>query len=309
MKVLVTGGAGFIGSTTVDRLLESGHFVRVLDNFSTGKRENLPDSPYLEIIEGDILDTEVLNRAMDGMTHVLHLAAMVSVIESINDPVHCARDNALGFVTVADSARRAGIQRMVYASSAAVYGLTEKLPIAETDPTQPISFYGLDKLYDDRSAALFSRLFGMSMLGMRYFNVYGPRQDPKSPYAGVISKFIQAIDDGQALTVFGDGLQTRDYIYVDDIARANVAALERSGITGVCNVATGRVSTLLELIDILKTHLGRSIDVNHVAPREGEARFAEADISRLTQQLHFHAQVELTDGIRILLNSMGLVTR
>lgn len=307
MRVLVTGGAGFIGSTTIDQLLSAGHFVRVLDNFSTGKRENLPDSSQLEIIEGDILNASLVKKSLNGMTHVLHLAAMVSVMESINNPVRSSRDNALGFTTVVSAAQEAGIERMVYASSAAVYGVPQKLPISENDPANPISFYGLDKLYDDRSAALFSNLFGMSLLGMRYFNVYGPRQDPKSPYAGVISKFIQAINDGEPLTVFGDGYQTRDYIYVEDIARANVAALMHPEVKGVCNVATGHTSTLLDLIAILEKLLQRPVQVNYLPPREGEARFTEAEIERLNKELQVYAQVDLVDGLSALLKSLRLL--
>ena len=307
MLVLVTGGAGFIGSHTVDRLLAEGFNVRVLDNFSTGKRENLPSSDQVEIIEGDITDACVVDQAMQGVSGVIHLAALVSVIESINHPIVSCRDNALGFVQIVEAARKYQVSRIVYASSAAVYGLSERLPIAETDKTEPISFYGLDKLYDDMSAKLYHNLFGLSMLGMRYFNVYGSRQDPKSPYAGVISKFLDTILADRCLTVFGDGLQTRDYVHVSDVAWANVEALKKPQVTGVCNVATGKSISLNELIGTMESRLGRKLATDYLPAREGEAKFAEAVTERLNHELGIVARMSLIDGLSQLMIEAGCI--
>ena len=221
MKVLVTGGAGFIGSHTVEGLLEADARVRVLDNLSTGKRSNLPPHKHLDIQVGDIRNPNDVAMAMQGITHVLHLAAQVSVQASVESPPTSCSQNILGFVNVLHAARQQKVKRFVYASSAAVYGIPESVPLAENAELKPISPYGLEKYVNEQYATLFHSLYGFPSLGLRYFNVFGPRQDPKSPYAGVISKFIERISEQRPLTVFGDGLQTRDFIFVKDIARAN----------------------------------------------------------------------------------------
>src|SRR5690242_10747227 len=220
MRVVVTGGAGFIGSHTVEALLATGTEVVVFDNFSTGTMQNLPRAePGIAIVEGDIRSQEDCARAMAGATHVLHLAAQVSVVASVERPGDSCALNVLGFVNVLDAARRANVCRVVYASSAAVYGVPAVLPLSEDAALAPISPYGLEKCVDEQYAQLFSRLYGIQTLGLRYFNVYGPRQDPRSPYAGVIAKFCAAVNSRAALSVFGDGLQTRDFVFVKDIAR------------------------------------------------------------------------------------------
>ena len=202
MKVLVTGGAGFIGSHTVEALLEAGANVRVLDNFSTGKQENLPDHPNLETRSGDIQDRQIVDQSMEGVTHVLHLAAQVSVQASLEAPSVSCGINILGFVQVLASAHARQVQRFVYASSAAVYGSPAGLPVSEQDPVQPLSPYGLEKSVNDQYAGLYRSLFGFPALGLRYFNVFGPRQDPHSPYAGVISKFIYSVQKGAPMLIF-----------------------------------------------------------------------------------------------------------
>ncbi len=306
MHILVTGGAGFIGSNTVDLLLERGHSVRVLDNFYSGKRDNLRAHAALEVMEGDIRDVPTVERAMADITHVLHLAAQVFVPTSIAQPVMSGSVNVTGFLNVLDAARRLGNKRVVYASSAAVYGLATDLPLTEASPPMALSPYALEKLIDDQYAQLFAQLYGVSACGLRYFNVYGPRQDPRSPYSGVISKFCSVIAAGERLCVFGDGLQTRDFVSVRDVARANLAALE-SDIVGVVNVATGQSVTLLQLIRALGDVVGRELPVDHAPSRPGEVRLSEVTPTRLREALHITDSLPLRDGLTALLRSLGIV--
>lgn len=302
MKVLVTGGAGFIGSHTVDRLLRQRAKVRVLDDFSAGRRENLPDHKALEIVAGDVRDAATLVAALRGITHVLHLAAQVSVQESIERPVNSASHNILAFVGLLDAARRANVFRVVYASSAAVYGIPERLPLDETAVPDPVSPYGLEKWVDDRYASLYRRQHGLSSLGLRYFNVYGPRQDPASQYAGVISKFVARARRGQALDVFGDGLQTRDFVYVGDIAEVNARALAAS-TTGVLNVATGTSVTLMDLVGGLSEVFGRRLPVNHLPVRGGDIVHSAARNDALRQAIGFVPATPLTAGLAALVRA------
>jgi len=205
-KVLITGGAGFIGSHTADILMEQGIAVRVLDNLSSGHRHNLPDEhPLLEFIQGDICDAPTVKQAMQGVSHCLHLAAQVSVVASLEDPEFSAQQNIVGYVNVLDACRTRGVSRLVYASSAAIYGEPPELPLSEEVASKQLSPYGLEKKINEDYADLYHRLYQFSSLGMRFFNVYGPRQDPRSPYAGVIALFVDRIRDSQAITVFGDG--------------------------------------------------------------------------------------------------------
>lgn len=272
MKILVTGGAGFIGSHTVERLLAEGHNVVVLDNCSSGKRENLPEDSNLAIISGDVRNRDAVKAATNGMDAVLHLAAQVSVSASIDNPIASCEHNVMGFLNVLDSSFRAGVKRFVYASSAAVYGMPKELPLNESSPINAISPYGLEKLIDDQYAGLYRTLYNYSTLGLRYFNAYGPRQDAASPYAGVISKFVSALKLSQPLTMLGDGKQTRDFIYVDDIAKINVMTLK--GIeTGVCNIGTGASVTLLEMISAVAGVSGISPKINFGSAVAGDIRF------------------------------------
>lgn len=302
-KVLVTGGAGFIGSHTVDLLLEQGIPVRVLDNLTSGHRSNLPDShSLLEFVEGDITSGPTVESAMNDVSHCLHLAAQVSVEASMQDPLHSAMQNIVGFVTVLDAAKRAGLKRLVYASSAAVYGDPSEIPLRESARKQQLSPYGLEKQVDEEYADLYQRVHGLSSLGMRFFNVYGPRQDPKSPYAGVIALFVDRISGGEKLAVFGDGLQTRDFVYVGDVARANVAALS-SQATGACNIGTGNQVTLLDLIDILSSITGNRCDVSFQPPREGDIKHSLASVDIMNRVLEVTARVSMEKGLASLLQS------
>ena len=305
MRVLVTGGAGFIGSHSVDLLLAQGHQVRVLDNLASGKRDNLADHPALELRVGDIRDAETVADAFEGVDAVLHLAAQVFVPTSIEQPAFSGSVNIAGFVNVLDAARRAGVRRFAYASSAAVYGVPDALPVSEATPPSALSPYALEKLVNDQYARLFNELYGMSTCGLRYFNVYGPRQDPRSAYSGVISKFCERVAAEAPLTVFGDGLQTRDFIAVADVARANLAALTGT-TTGVVNVATGTSVTLLQLIEALGALVGRSLVVDHAAPRPGEVRDSSVSPARLAHDLGVPAQSTLEQGLRSLLSSLGV---
>jgi UDP-glucose 4-epimerase len=304
-KVLVPGGAGFIGSHTVDLLLENNIAVRVLDNLSTGRRSNLQESnPLLEIIEGDIVDLVAVKKSLSGVSHCLHLAAQVSVVASLQDPVHSATQNIIGFVTVLNACQQQGIERLVYASSAAVYGDPDQIPLPEDSPRTPLSPYGLEKQVNEEYADLYLRVHGLSTLGQRFFNVYGPRQDPDSPYAGVITRFVDAISQNQEITVFGDGMQTRDFIYIKDVARANVAAL-LSDLTGVCNVGTNTSLNLLDLIDALSRITNKPLKALHLDTRDGDIRQSQAKVVRMNQQLGVRAQTDILEGLDELLKCPG----
>jgi UDP-glucose 4-epimerase len=300
MHVLVTGGAGFIGSHTVEALLQAGARVRVLDNLSSGKRINLPAHERLQLMEADVRDPGAVHGAMHGVTHVLHLAAQVSVRASLEDPPHSASHNIAGFLNVLDAVRlRAGV-RLVYASSAAVYGMPERLPLSEEAPCRPSSPYGLEKLVDDQYGALYHSLYGTRVMGLRYFNVYGPRQDPTSPYAGVISRFVQRLVAGEPLTVFGDGTQTRDFVYVADVARANVAALATDHC-GVVNVGTGASVSLLQLIEALGRCAQTAPRVHFDGPVPGDIRDSAMRPDRMGEVLGFVPATPLAEGLSALL--------
>ncbi|MDO8926483.1 MAG: NAD-dependent epimerase/dehydratase family protein [Sideroxyarcus sp.] len=302
MRVLVTGGAGFIGSHSVDAILAHGAHVTVFDSFITGKRENLPQHANLQVVEGDIRDQAAVDKVLQGITHVLHLAAQVSVPASVIDPLGSSQNNIDGFLNVLDGARRAGVKRFVYASSAAVYGAPEQVPLNESSPVMPLSPYGLEKYINDQYAALFRSLYSLSSLGMRYFNAYGPRQDPKSPYAGVISRFAAALANDENMRVFGDGGQTRDYIFVKDVAQLNLRALLSDGV-GVCNIGTGHSVTLLELIATLAECAGREAKIRHEAPAQGDIRHSSVTPERMHQLLSPPAMTSLSEGLRQLLAS------
>ena len=299
--ILITGGAGFIGSHTVDLLLESGCQVRVLDNLSSGSRGNLPRSSRLQLIHGDILDRKTVQIATEGVNHVLHLAAQVSVQKSVDNPIQSCQQNILGFLTILDAAHKVGA-RLVYASSAAVYGEPIELPIKETHPLSPISPYGLEKVTNEQYASLYTRLHGTSQLGLRYFNVYGPRQDPTSPYSGVITKFIHMLLAGRSLTVRGDGLQERDFIHVRDVARANVAALS-SDYVGVLNIAGGQAITIRQLTEVMTRILGSAIVLSHTPNIPGDIRHSVAQNEAMIKHLG-EPQVTLEEGLAELMQEM-----
>jgi len=298
-KILVTGGAGFIGSHTVERLLQQGFMVRVLDNLSSGKADNLPmQHPELELMVGDITCADDVDAAMQGVDRCLHLAAQVSVDRSIKDPAFSCQQNILGFVNVLNAATLHGVKRVVYASSAAVYGNPHKLPIDESSILAPISPYGLEKQVDEQYAELFYKLYGLSCFGVRYFNVYGPRQDPASHYAGVISIFVSRLQQAKGITIYGDGQQSRDFIYVADVARANEAALLGKK-DGVCNVATGKSITLLDLVSTLSVFSGGS-DLSFADARNGDIRDSAADVTHMQEVLGISAKTLPEEGLRTL---------
>jgi len=306
-QVLITGGAGFIGSHTADALLTQGFTMRVLDNFSNGKHANLNALALadgrLTVIEGDVRDAAITDAAVKGVDAVLHLAAQVSVPRSVADPVESATHNIAGFLNVLDAVRRHKIPRMVYASSAAVYGVPEALPLTEANTAKPLSPYGLEKFINDQYAALYGELYGVSSVGMRYFNVYGPRQDPKSPYAGVISKFADGLEGASPLRVFGDGSQTRDFIYAGDVARANVLALQ-GDVVGVLNVGTGTSVTLLELIEAMKEAFDKPAMVRHEPPATGDIAHSATNPARLKQTLGWQPATTFVQGLRALAGSL-----
>jgi len=304
-KVLITGGAGFIGSHTADLLMERGIPVRILDNLSSGHRHNLPaQHPLMEFIEGDITDADTVNQAVQGVSHCLHLAAQVSVVASLEDPAFSARQNILGFVHVLDACRQQGVQRLVYASSAAIYGEPVQLPLEETAAATQCSPYGLEKKVNEDYCDLYRRLYDFSALGMRFFNVFGPRQDPASPYAGVIALFVDRITANQPLTVFGDGKQTRDFIYVGDVARSIVAALDKD-TRGACNIATGNSTSLLDLIETLAELTGNRPAISFEPPRTGDIVHSLANPARMNGELGVIADTSLKQGLAALLDAAG----
>lgn len=304
-KVLIVGGAGFIGSHTADILMEQGVPVRILDNLSSGHRSNLPDThPLMEFIEGDMRNADTVKAAMQGISHVVHLAAQVSVVASLEDPEFSAQQNIIGYLNVLDAAKNAGVERMVYASSAAIYGEPHTLPLTEDVPMQQLSPYGLEKKVNEDYADLYHRLHGFSALGMRFFNVYGPRQDPKSPYAGVIALFMDRIKDQLPLTVNGDGEHTRDFIYVRDVARTNVAALGVD-VQGACNVATGKKTSLNDLIEVLAEITGNQADVTYGPEREGDIVHSLADPAKMNTAIGVIAETDLKTGLTKLLASVS----
>lgn len=302
-KILVTGGAGFIGSHTVDLLLAQDYQVTVFDNLSSGKLSYLNCfHPNISIIQDDILNYPVLRKAINSSDAVLHLAALPSVPKSIEDPIQSLRINTQGFVHVLQAIRE--VQRpirLVYASSAAVYGSAEKLPCSdESAPAVLLSPYALEKANNEYYSDLYKRLFDINGLGLRYFNVYGVRQDPNSPYSGVIAKFIENSKKNEPLTIFGDGKQSRDFIHVSDVARANVLALQ-GDYCGVVNVATGVPETLLNLVKYVEAAQQKPMQVNFAVARQGDIVESYATIDKAEQKLKFRAQIPLSEGITSLL--------
>jgi UDP-glucose 4-epimerase len=307
MKFLITGGAGFIGSHIVEHLLNGGHQARVLDNFTTGKRDNLAfaaGNAGLEIIEGDIRDAGVVSSAMKGVDGVFHEAALVSVPKSVDQPALSFDINVKGTFNVFEAARQSGVRRIVFASSAAVYGDNPNLPLSETAVPIPLSPYGLDKLYTEQLGALYQSLYGQQVLALRYFNVFGPRQDPGSSYSGVISIFVDRLKSGKAPTIYGDGEQTRDFVYVGDIVQANIKAMfaDYSGFR-VFNVGCGRQTSLNQLFTQLKELTDRTVTPTYAEPRLGDVKHSLSDISLICRDLAYSPAFSLAEGLRLLLSA------
>lgn len=296
---LVTGGAGFIGSHLVRALLSRGEKVRVLDDFSTGRPENLAGvEDEIVLFRGSVTDFDTVLRATDGCDYVLHQAALPSVPRSIEAPVETDRVNVLGTLHVLEAARKVGVRRVVYAASSSAYGETPTLPKVETMAPDPLSPYAVSKLAGEHYVRVYGRCYGLETVALRYFNVFGPRQDPRSEYAAVIPRFITAALAGGRPTIFGDGEQSRDFCYVDNAVEANLLALTAPGAPGrVFNVACGSRTTLLEVVAALSRLLGRDIAPIHAPPRPGDIRHSVADISAAREVLGYTASVGFEEGL------------
>ena len=299
---LVTGGAGFIGSSLVRALCARRDSVRVIDNFSSGKRANLADvADRIELVEADILDERALARAIDGVEVVFHEAAIPSVPKSMAEPLENHAANATGTLAVLEAARRARVRRVVYAASSAAYGDEPTLPKLEGMVPAPISPYGGSKLAGELYMHIYARAYGLETVSLRYFNVFGPRQDPQSEYAAVIPKFITAALAGQKPRIFGDGTQSRDFCHIENVIEANfkAAAADTRGVSGgVFNVACGQATTLNQVVALIGDALGRKIEAVYEPERSGDIKHSHADIGAARARLGYQASVSFADGLR-----------
>ena len=302
-KILITGGAGFIGSHLTDLLLEKGNFVRVLDNFSSGKLENLPSGNIdLEIQTGDTRNRDEVAKAVKGMDAVIHLAAVASVQASVDDPDATHGSNFLGTLNLLEGCKKEKIKRFLYASSAAIYGDVATLPVSEDTPANPLTPYAADKLAGEYYLDFYRRQHGLEPGIFRFFNVFGPRQDPSSPYSGVISIFADRSLSNQPVTVFGDGKHTRDFIYVQDLTRILLQALMTDSLeTGPVNVGNGQQTSINEIIDTLGQIQQQKLTVTYTPSRLGDIKYSVADISRLKSRFAFKPAVSLKQGLKNLL--------
>jgi nucleoside-diphosphate-sugar epimerase len=299
MRALVTGGGGFIGSHLVEALLEDGHEVRVLDNFATGRRENLLGlGTSFELVEGDIQSYERVHNAIGGCDVVLHQAAMPSVPRSVQDPLTSNASNVIGTLNVLLAARDSGVQRVVFASSSSVYGAGEELPKRESQIPLPISPYAVAKLAGEGYCRSFHAIYGLETVALRYFNVFGPRQDPLSQYAAVIPNFLTAILNGSRPLIFGDGTQTRDFTYISNVIDANRLAMTAPGVAGQSlNVACGGCISLNEVVATITELTGRDIEPSYSPPRVGDVPNSMASIERAREVLGFEPAVSFRDGL------------
>lgn len=298
MRTLVTGGAGFIGSNLADALLAEGHEVRVIDDLSTGRRENVPAAATF--LEGSITDGDLLQRAVDGVEVIFHEAALGSVARSVQNPLASDEVNTRGTLAVLDAAHRLGVRRVVLASSSSVYGGAGVRPTPESTPLVPRSPYAVTKQAGEEYARVYAELHGLETVALRYFNVYGPRQRPDSAYAAVIPLFIDALRRGESPQVHGDGRQSRDFAFVDDVVAANLAAA--TAPAEVCsgkvyNVAGGKEQSLLDLLDVLRDVLDRDVPAVHVDPRPGDVRHSYADLSAAAADLGYRPSIDFREGL------------
>jgi len=300
VKSLVTGGAGFIGSQLVRTLLDHGHDVRVLDNFSTGKLENLDGvQSRIQLLEGDIRSREDVGKAVESVDLLFHQAAFVSVPLSMAQPERCFEINVAGTNNVLQRAREAGVRRVVLASSAAVYGNNQRLPLHEGKATMALSPYAASKRTNEVYGDLYTRAFGLEVVSLRYFNVYGPRQSPESDYAAVIPSFLSRVQDGLPPVIHGDGTQGRDFIYVGDVARANLLAAQARGAAGkVINICTGETTTILSLSEKVLEVAGSNLEPVFTDERPGDIEQSVGDPQQGREILDFHPQVTLSEGLR-----------
>jgi nucleoside-diphosphate-sugar epimerase len=295
---LVTGGAGFIGSHLAEALVARGERVRVVDSLVTGKRHNLAHLSDVEFIEGDLADMDVARRAVEGVEYVLHQAAIPSVPRSVQDPVASNRANVDASLNVLVAARDAGVRRLVYAGSSSAYGNTPTLPKVETMAPAPLSPYALQKLVAEQYCQMFTALYGLETVTIRYFNVFGPRQDPSSPYSGVISLFISALCEGRRPIIYGDGGQTRDFTYVANVVDGVLRAVRAEGASGeVINVATGGRISLNQLFQTLRSLTGAQVEPVYETPRAGDVRDSQADIGKARRILGYEPTTGLEVGL------------
>ncbi len=300
MRYLVTGGAGFIGSNTVDELVRRGHQVTVLDDLSAGSESNLAGvRDKIELVIGSITDRPTLDRASRGADYVLHLAARTSVPRSVQDPLETNHVNVDGTLLVLLAARDAGARRVVFASSSAIYGETPTLPKRENMEPAPISPYGVSKMVGELYGQVFHKIYGVEFVALRYFNVFGPRQNPGSPYSGVLSLFASSLRDGKTPKVYGDGEQSRDFTYVQNVAELNIQACETPGVSGLAfNGGTGGRFTLNHTLKLFEKFAGRSSNAQYVEPRKGDIRDSQADISLAREKLGYDPRVGFEEGLR-----------
>lgn len=297
---LITGGAGFIGSSIARALLSRGDKVRILDNLSSGKRSNLADMEgRIEFIEASLLDSNALLAAMAGVDTVYHEAAIPSVPRSVAEPVPSHEANATGTLRVLEAARSAKVRRVVYAGSSSAYGETPTLPKVETMPCSVLSPYAASKLAGEQYCQVWSKCYGLETVVLRYFNVFGPRQDPQSQYAAVVPKFVTAALRGESPVIYGDGSQSRDFCFIDNVIEANLKAADAPGISGeVFNVACGEATTLLEVVAAVGKQLGKSLVARHEPPRAGDIKHSLADIEKAKKLLGYTASVSFAEGLK-----------
>ena len=301
-NILVTGGAGFIGSNLTEALLQQGHTVRVLDNFSTGKRENIvfdKDNGLLQVIMGDIRDQDICLKAADGVDYLFHQAALASVPQSVEDPVTSNSVNVGGTLNLLWAAKERRVKRFIYASSCAIYGDDPSLPKKEDMAPAPLSPYALQKYIGERYCSLFSQLYGLETVCLRYFNVFGPKQDPGSIYSAVIPRFIDAFLEGHPPTVYGDGEQSRDFVYIENLVEANLHAMSASSFNGeVINIGCGKSTSLNLLLRILQKVMGSTLGPAYEKPRPGDITRSYGDIGKANRMLNYFPRVELEEGLR-----------
>jgi UDP-glucose 4-epimerase len=301
MRYLVTGGAGFIGSNTVDELVQRGHSVVVLDDLSGGKEDNLAEvRNKITIIKGSITDIEVVRKAMHEAEYVLHLGARTSVPRSVKDPLETNRINIEGTLNVLVAAKEMKVKRVVFAASSSAYGETPALPKVETMQPQPISPYGVTKYVGELYGQAFLRCYGLETVSLRYFNIFGPRQDPSSPYSGVLAKFCTAFLEDTEPVVFGDGEQTRDFTFVDNAVHANLLACEAPNVAGkVFNVGCGDRISLNQVLQTLQKIAGKTLETKYEPPRDGDIRDSQADISQARAFLGYDPKVAFEEGLKL----------
>ncbi len=299
MRYVVTGGAGFIGSNTVDELVRRGHSVVVLDDLSAGREDKLAEiRNKITFIKGSITDIEVVRKAMHEAEYVMHLAARTSVPRSVKDPIETNKINIEGTLNVLVAAKELKVKRVVFAASSSAYGETPTLPKVETMQPEPISPYGVTKFVGELYGQTFGRCYGLENVALRYFNIFGPRQDPGSPYSGVLAKFCTAFLEGTPPSVFGDGEQTRDFTYVENAVQANLLACEAPNVSGkVFNVGVGGRVSLNEVLRELRKITGKALEANYEPAREGDIRDSQADISRAREFLGYEPQVSFEEGL------------